>query len=156
MKKFILILAVLLFVLPCFAEEEYPDASEKLYVTAKLLNGRAQPSKKSTVEAFFDKGDTVIPTGRWSTNYEWVEICGGETGTVWCHIKYLSEIVEEKYYINPEIKSKVKIRRHPVNGKVVDYLKGGKKVKITRIVNGWGRCSKGWIDMDYLEEYDDE
>ena len=154
MKKLIsLIVAFTLLCTFAVAEEEEDEiyVSEKLYVTATLLNGRATPSKRGSIEARFDKYDSVVPTGEWSTNYEWVEVYGGETGVVWCSIKYLTEIFEPVRYFNRS-KGKVKIRKKPFIGKVISYLKPGKTVEITQIVNGWGKCKRGWIDMSYLEE----
>lgn len=150
MKKLIILLSLVLMITPCFAE-----TSEYLYVTAKLLNGRNQPTKKSKVEAFFDQYDLITPTGEWSPDYNWVEVYGGESGTVWCNIKYLSETLTEKTYIN-DYHGKVKIRKHPVNGKVIGYLKSGKQIKIHKIINGWGRCKTGWIDTSYLSEVEND
>ena len=53
--------------------------------------------------------------------------------------------------MNEEYK-KIKIRSHPVNGKIRGYLKRGKTAEITQTVLGWGRCSKGWIDLNYVTE----
>jgi SH3-like domain-containing protein len=120
-------------------------------VKTKLLNGRATPSKKASIEAFFDEGDPLKATGNWSPDYQWIEVGGGETGTVWVHIKYVSE---RKGYFQAknEIFKQVKIRSHPVNGKLKGYIKKNETVEITHVVLGWGRCSKGWVDMNYLEE----
>ena len=60
-------------------------------VQTKLLNGRAAPRKKATVEARFDYGDKLELTGEWSDDHTWVEVIGGETGTVWVSIRYISE-----------------------------------------------------------------
>lgn len=158
MKK--IISAILIFFLLfscCLAEEDEEDIwiSKELHVIANLLNGRAKPSKKSTVEARFDKYDTVEATGEWSNNHEWVEVMGGESGTVWCSIQYVSEIYEPVIYENRG-RQRIKIRKKPIDGRVVAYLYGGKTIKITQIVNGWGKSKKGWIDMSYLVEGDPE
>lgn len=153
MKKLIaLLISIILLCSFAFAEEIEEDwTSKKLYVTATLLNGRATPSKKATVEARFDKYDIVKATGEWSKNHEWVEVCGGETGTVWCAVKYLSEITQPVIYRNMS-QSKIKIRKKPFNGTVVKYLKPNKTIEILQIVNGWGRSKSGWIDISYLVE----
>ena len=48
--------------------------------------------------------------------------------------------------------NKIKIRSRPVKGKITGYLKKGKAIEIQLVVLGWGKCEKGWIDMDLLEE----
>lgn len=117
----------------------------------KVLNGRTRPTKKSTIEARFDQGDELIPTGIWSDDYKWVEVYGGESGTVWVHTDYVSETTSSVIYMNESYKQ-VKIRSKPIAGKVRKYLKKGKDITITQIILGWGKCSKGWIDLEYLEE----
>lgn len=128
--------------------EEYKD----LYVTADVLNGRAWPTKKASIEAIFDYGDKLKPTGRWSKNFEWVEVEAGESGTVWVHYKYVSERVLP-FEVKNESNGKIKIRNKPGGkGKVRGYIKNGKTVEIDRAVLGWGHCSKGWVDLDYFSE----
>ena len=68
--------------------------TEQLIVTANVLNGRSAPGKKNRVEAMFDKGDILQATGNWSKNHTWVEVKGGENGTVWCDIRYLNALEE--------------------------------------------------------------
>ena len=119
-------------------------------MTATLLNGRANPTKKSTIEARFDKNDILQTTGEWSDDYHWIEVVGGETGTVWVFIDYITE--DEPFSaVNKDYK-RVKIRSSPVDGRIVGYLKKNKEVKIERTVCGWGKCEKGWIDLYFLEE----
>ena len=126
-------------------------SSIHVYVRTELLNGRADPRKTGFIEARFDAGDLLEATGEWSDDHHWIEVVGGETGTVWVYADYVSETKRDLYYINNDYK-KVKIRSKPVNGKIVSYLKKGKKIKITAIVLGWGKTKKGWIDMSYLEK----
>lgn len=151
MKRLLIFLLAVIMILPCFAEEEQEEdyTSPYLYVTANLLNGRRNPSKRSQVETIFDKGDALTPTGEWSKDHKWVEIYGGESGIVWCNIKYLNEIKEPEIYTNRG-KQKVKIRKRPFDGKVISYLKGGRSIEVTQIVNGWGKTRRGWIDLSYL------
>ena len=101
--------------------------------------------------SFFDKGDKLEPTGRWSKDYNWVEVVGGETAGVWVHIRYVTER-PNPFLARNESSTKSKIRSHPVNGRLTGYIKKGKEVEITQVVLGWGRCSKGWIDMSLLTE----
>lgn len=125
----------------------------QLYVTANLLNGRSNPSKKSTVEARFDKGDVITATGKWSKDHHWIEVIGGETGTVWVYADYVNENdCEYIFAINSRFKS-IKIRTKPFNGKITGYLKKGHPIKVYRVVLGWGKTTKGWIDMTLVEEY---
>lgn len=124
---------------------------EPMYVTADVLNGRAHPTKKAPVEAVFDYGDQLTPTGRISRDCEWIEVEGGEAGTVWVHVNYISERFVE-FTVRNENNGKVKIRSKIGGGKVRGYVKRGKSVVIDRVVLGWGHCSKGWIDLEYLIE----
>lgn len=143
-------LIVLLLLLATFSSGLAED-KVLLRVTATQLNGRARPSTKSKVEAFWDYWDYVEATGKWSNDKEWIEVKGGECGTVWCSAKYLTEISDPIKAKNTDYKS-IKIRSRPENGKVIGYLKKNKTVTITQVVLGWGKCRKGWIDMNLLTE----
>ena len=121
-----------------------------LYVTADRLNGRASPNKHSDVEARFDRGDDLIPTGQWSSDHCWIEVRGGETGTVWVNIKYVTERIDDRYMRNDR-HNKVKVRSHPVNGKVRGYIKKGEQIELTQIVLGWGRIDSGWVELAYFD-----
>ena len=127
------------------------DELTNMYVTASILNGRASPSKKATKEARFDNGDRVQTTGEWSSDYHWIEIIGGETGTVWCDIRYLTER-KGVFMVRNNHKTPVKIRKFPVKGKITGYLKKGKSIVIDQVVLGWGHCEMGWIDLFYVDE----
>ncbi len=124
-------------------------------VTADLLNGRALPTKKAHIEARFDFGNYIQPTGSWSKDRKWVEVKGGETGTVWVRADYVTEVYGIFEYRNTA-DGRIKIRKKPVDGKLAGYLGKGKKVIITQIVLGWGRCKRGWINMEYLERINDD
>lgn len=125
------------------------DEPTRLYVTAKLLNGRAKPSKKSMVEARFDRGDILEAWG-WSEKHHWIEVTGGEMGTVWVCWEYVTERLDESTWYNAT-GSKVKIRKEPF-GTVIGYLPKDKDIVVDRIVLGWGHFSKGWVDLSYFEE----
>lgn len=131
--------------------EEDDFELQNVYVRVKLLNGRANPRRTGFIEARFDEGDILQATGEWSKDHHWIEVIGGETGTVWVYADYVSEEKRDLEYQNSDYK-KVKIRARPVDGKITGYLKKGRKVTITKVVLGWGKCKKGWIDMQYLEE----
>lgn len=147
MKRIICLLLALIALTGCCIAEENQCA----YVMVKLLNGRARPSKKSFQEARFDYGDSLEETGEWSADHNWIEVYGGETGTVWVHINYISERKKVFTVMNENYKQ-VKIRKSPVSGKITGYLKKGKELEIDSVVMGWGHCSKGWIDLYYVEE----
>ena len=67
------------------------------------------------------------------------------------HINYISECKKVFTVRNDEYKQ-VKIRKSPVSGKITGYLKKGKELEIDSVIMGWGHCSKGWIDLYYVEE----
>lgn len=123
-------------------------------MTAKLLNGRANPRKTSFIEAKFDQGDILQATGDWSEDHHWIEVVGGETGTVWVYADYVSERKKIFTVVNKNYKT-VKIRSRPVDGRVIGYVKKGRKIEITQVVLGWGKCKTGWVDLYYLEEKDE-
>ena len=152
MKKILIWIFIILWML-CFLHVEEAHANDiestEMYVTASLLNGRSKPSKKSSVEARFDCNDLVTAVG-WSDNHHWIEVYGGETGTVWVWWEYVTERTDEFVATNDQ-KYKVKIRKEPY-GRLSGYLKPGKSVNIDRVIFGWGHCSKGWIELDYLTE----
>ena len=131
-------------------EEEYVEL-ELLRVTAHQLNGRARPDKKSTVEVQFDYDDEVFPTGKWSADHKWVEVFGGEGGTVWCSVNYLTERkdVFTVYSLNP---GKIRIRKYPGAGKVTGSVRKGQKLEIMQVVMGYGKCKRGWVDLSYFIE----
>ena len=123
-------------------------------VTATLLNGRMTPSKGAMKTAFFDKGDELELTGRWSKDHNWVEVYAGEAGACWVARQYVNEITDSIYVVNLDY-PKVKIRKAPTNkSKVSGYLKKGHEVIITQVLLGWGRCEQGWIDLYYVQEED--
>lgn len=116
----------------------------------RLLNGRAAPRKKASIEAFFDFGDILVPTGYWSKDHKWVEVAGGETGTVWVYIQYVSE--RSHYKVTNENNGTIKIRKWPVVGKVTGYVKHGQTIDIEQKVLNWGKTKHGWVDLDYFVE----
>ena len=147
----VVFLAIILLACALFMNPAIGEGDAKLLVTASILNGRAWPRTTAKIEAFYDDGEWVDATGKWSDDRKWIEVIGGETGTVWCAMKYLTERPMTFKVIN-ENRSSVKIRKHPVDGAVVGYLKPGKTLKITQVVLGWGKCKSGWVDLDYLVE----
>lgn len=154
LKTIVFILILLVLVCCSFVELKSAKSegqTELLRVTATLLNGRLAPGKKNRIEARFDEGDILEATGEWNKTHTWVEVKGGENGTVWCDVRYVNAL-EKPITVKYDGKGKVKIRKAPVNGQISGYLKPGKEIEIVQSVLGWGRCSKGWIDLDYLTE----
>lgn len=151
MKKFqasglaILAYALLLYLLlrPCFG------LSETLYVCTggDPLNGRANPDKHSRVEAAFANGSAVESV---SAENGWVEVVGGETGTVWCKAEYLSSSLEAAFYRNTS-GGRVFVRDAPEGAKT-GSVKAGKRISVTRIVDGWGYTGSGWVDLSYFDK----
>lgn len=152
MKKIIVWIFIALWAL-CLLCTDDVHAEEiesvDMYVTASVLNGRAKPSKKASIEARFDHND-IVTTLDWSKDHHWIEVDGGETGTVWVWWEYLTERTDE-FTVSNGRSYKVKIRKEPY-GRLVGYLKPGKTLVIDRVIFGWGHCSKGWIELNYLTE----
>ena len=122
-----------------------------MYVTANKLNGRSSPAKRNNVEVIFEKGDWVEAIS-WSKDHKWIEVKGGESGTVWCSAKYLTERTDIFKVQNIPERRKVKIRKSPEKGSVTGYVKGGGTIEVQQVVFGWGRTKKGWIDLEYFVE----
>jgi hypothetical protein len=119
-------------------------------VIADCLNGRSAPRKTAFVEARFSFEDPVEAI-RWSKDHNWIEVYGGETGTVWVWYEYVTERYGDYMVFINDCSGKVKIRKKPY-GRVIGYLKNEDEVFIEQVVLGWGRCSKGWIDLSFLTE----
>lgn len=155
MKKHFISLVIGLLIVLCLSLflVRYAYAANVLYVTASELNGRAMPNRHSSVEAIFEKGWDLVPTGNVKGN--WVEVYGGETGTVWCSADYLSEINEPVVFENIS-SGRVRSRTTP-NGKARGWVHSNESVTVTRIVNGWGYVEDcGWVSLEYFIEKVDE
>ena len=153
MKHVLAIILTIMIVISCISvgiSEDIGDEGSKVIVTATLLHGRVNPSKKSRVETQFDKGDILEATGKWSDDHHWIEVVGGETGTVWVYADYVNENNSEYEYVINITGSKVKIRSRPFDGKVKAYLNRDKQIRVYRVILGWGKTKKGWIDMRYV------
>lgn len=133
------------------AEEEEEPVYIPLYVTCNSLNCRQSPRKNSFVVTELEKGQMIEGTGRWSRNHQWVEIHHPEFGNLWCDYHYLTER-EDSFSIETLWETPIKIRKNAVKGRVTGRLKRGQTVLITQVIYGWGKCSKGWIDLGYCIE----
>lgn len=133
------------------AEEEEP-VYIPLYVTnCTALNCRQKPSKSSFVVTELERGQMIEGTGRWSRNKQWVEVYHPEFGNLWCDYHYLTER-QESFSIETLWETPIKIRKNAMKGKVTGRLKRDQKILITQVIYGWGKCSKGWIDLAYCIE----
>lgn len=130
-------------------------AAQSLYCIADKLNGRAAPNKKAKVEAYFEYGDELEVVG-YSGN--WVEVIGGETGTVYVSAQYVAESMEKERYRNVS-GGRVIIRKEPsVDAKSCnDFVKAKKTVTISAVVDNWGYIKdRGWVCLDYFELVDND
>lgn len=130
------------------AEEAEEIELQPLYVMTKVLYGRIRPGKKYQAVCQFELGTPIMPTGRVSQDHLWIEICSAENDIVWCHIDYLSETKEVIRVFT--LNDKIKIRKYPGIGKVTGYAKKGQIIEITQVVMGYGKCSRGWVDLSYF------
>lgn len=149
MKRFLLIILVLIMVVPAYSEEVEERIS--LIVTGSNLNCRMSANKHSYIVTELEKGQEIPSTGRWSKNYRWVEIDHPEYGRLWCSYEFLTERAEP-FSVETLWDEPIKIRKQPVNGRVSGYLRKGRTIEITQVILGWGKCAKGWIDLEYCIE----
>lgn len=151
-RVFAAILAALFIFGTAYAYDMTNMQGHFVTVTARLLNGRMTPGKDALKTAFFDRGDTIELTGRWSDDHEWVEVIAGEAGNCWVARSYVTERTEPFTVYNRDY-NKIKIRKRPSEkSKVTGYMRKGRKLEITQVLLGWGKCKLGWIDLYYVEE----
>lgn len=147
-KKAIVILCALCIMMPVLSvceEVEY----QPLYVMCKDLQGRIRPGKKYEVLMHFDMWTQLQPTGRMSDDRQWVEVITSESDLVWCNVNYLTE-TRNLLHVYTLWEDGVKIRSRPGSGKVTGTARKEKVLDITQVVMGYGKCSKGWVDMEYF------
>lgn len=151
-KVFAVMLSLLcLFSVGCAEEKEEPTP---LYVMTKSLNGRIRPGKKYQTVCEFELGTPLTPTGRMSEDHMWVEVVSAENDYVWCCVDYLTER-KDVFHVYSLGEQPIKIRKRPGAGKVTGYAKCEQVLEITQVVMGYGRCSKGWVDLSYfIEDYE--
>lgn len=128
-------------------------ASTSLYCIADRLNGREKPTKNSGVGAYFEYGEELEVVG-----YEgdWVEVVGGETGTVFVSAQYVASSLETTKYKNVS-SGRVIVRDAPNGNKKKDYVKTKKTVTISAIIDDWGYIkNRGWVCLEYFEEVEEE
>lgn len=151
-RKLIIVLCMLcaaLVSLSAYGEETEEETFQPLYVICKELKGRIRPGKKYEAIVSFEMWTQLMPTGRMSKDRQWVEVMTAEGDLVWCSINYLSETTELLHVYNLWDEG-VRIREKPGCGRVTGIAKKEQILDITQIVMGYGKCDRGWIDMDYF------
>lgn len=122
-----------------------------MYILGNQVNGRDEPNRKGKISCLpFNEGDSVKAIF-WSKNHKWVEIKGGENGTMYVFAEYLTERTDI-YKVKNARSGKVRIRRTPIDGGVSGYVKRGQIVTIYQTIFGWGRTNKGWVDLSNFYE----
>ena len=144
MKKIIIFILLFLTIVINSAMAE----STTLIVTVDELNGRAEPTTKSSVEMRLYKDDEVTFV---SYNDGWVEIIGGETGTVFCKAEYLSEKDANLGTYKNTSGGRVHVREN-IEGKRIDSIAANKNVEVSSIILNWGYIGNGWVDLQYFEQ----
>lgn len=151
----IITLALIIFGLVCgeakadpraeAAKDYNPDDYSTMYILGDKVNGRETPERKGTIGCIYYTGDRVKAVNP-SDNFKWIRVLGGESGTVWVYMDYISETVND-YDVKNMMAGKVRIRKTPEKGGVVGYVKRGATVTIHQTLFGWGRTDKGWVDL---------
>lgn len=144
MKKIIIFVLLFLTIVINNAMAE----STTLVVTVDELNGRAEPTTKSNVEMRLYKDDEVTFV---SYTDGWVEIIGGETGTVFCKAEYLSEKDANLGIYKNISDGRVNVR-DSIEGKRIGSIAVNKNVEVSSIILNWGYIGNGWVDLQYFEQ----
>lgn len=141
-KHFLMMVLLMTFL------SNFAAASTSLYCVADRLNGREKPSKNSNIEAHFEYGEELEVVGY---DGDWVEVIGGETGTVFVNAQYVASSLETTKYKNIS-SGRVIVRDAPNGNKKKDYVKAKKTVTISAVIDNWGYIkNRGWINLDYFE-----
>lgn len=145
-----LCLLVFIILLAIFILSPSDSRSETLYVCTRGddLNGRAAPDKSARIEARFSNGEALEAV---SYRDGWVEVIGGESGTVWCSQEYLSSTQEARKYRNTS-GGRVFVRGEIGGRKTGLEVRSGKAVTVHRQMDGWGYIGTGWVDLHFFEE----
>lgn len=147
MKRFLALVFCALFIWSVISVLLYGAGAETLYsCTIKDdLNGRSRPSTSSQVEMRIPPGEAVEAV---SYSNGWVEIVGGETGTVWCKAEYLSSTLEPVSFRNTS-GGRVFLR-DCIGGVKKGSVRANKTIVVIRQVFGWGYTGSGWVDLSYF------
>jgi len=144
----VIVLAVLVVIKGSLAEEQ-PVTMYIAVSAGSWLNGRYAPNQHSSIEARFQSGDTVDV---YEVDGDWARVAGGESGTVWCDIRYLSATVPGGQPETCTIHSdgRVRVRKTP-DGTLVRWLNDGDSVTVQCHINGWAYIGDGYVQEQYLE-----
>lgn len=149
MKQFVAFAVIAIILVSFLLILGPPAAAETVYVCISdhsYLNGRCAPSKNAEVTMKLFNGDELEIV---ALRGEWAEVVGGESGTSFCKIKYLSEIREPVSFTNTS-GGRVRVRHNPVDGKTVGWIEAGKTVTVSKQILGWGYTKSGWVDLSYF------
>lgn len=132
------------------------DASkiQQVYVTCKYLNVRGGPGKSyDLADVHFEKGDCIEITGQTERGWYRLNITNRtyftNTGEFWVKGDYISELMEESLWRNTS-GGRVWIRYSP-EGKIMGAVKADRRVKVTRVINGYGYLENGYcINLTYF------
>ena len=144
MKKIIIFILLFLTIVINNAMADFTT----LVVTVDELNGRAEPTTKSNIEMRLYKDDEVTFV---SYDDGWVEIIGGETGTVFCKAEYLSEKDANLGTYKNTSGGRVHVR-DSIEGKRISSIAANKNVEVSSIILNWGYIGNGWVDLEYFEQ----
>ena len=154
-KKAIALLICLMLPAGAVADWEVVGNATVVVQESSHLNGRAKPVN-GPIEMKLYLGDKVeiVSYGRDG----WVEIIGGETGTVWVKDAFLTD---EWYTLeNPEVyrissNGRVRVRTIP-DGEASGWAKNGDMVTVSAIAvkNGvtWAKIEDGYVMERFLTE----
>ena len=142
----IVLVLVLAFAKVTFAEE-HPATMYVCVSESSWLNGRAEPDAGSRVEAKFYAGYDVAV---YEVKDGWARVQGGETGSVWCRIDYLSSTRDDPRAYTVTANGRVRVRDVP-DGRLVRWLDDGDSVTVTRWCESWAYVGDGYVDGRYLE-----
>ncbi len=155
MKRFLFLLAAVWIVLAlawaddATAEEPRPIGRATVSVRHGDLNGRQSPDVHSQKVAWFQNGDVIDV---YEIDGEWALTDGGEYGTCWVNIGFLTTEDAGTYTVTAN--GRVRVRKTP-DGDAVGWLRPGQQVDVLCVVGGWARTGKGWVMAEYMERRDD-
>lgn len=144
MRKLWAVICVLMLMCEC------ANAESVVYVTASKLNGRDEAAFDAHVESHFYRGEALDVVGY---SGDWVEVVGGETGTVFVHSSYVinTEVIPvDNTAYTVTSKGRVHVRKLP-NGSHARWVYNGDVLVATWLTDGWAFVGNGWVSMKYLE-----
>ena len=147
----VVVAAILAIALLLLGEPAQAENASVVYVSIRegtFLNGRMKPSTKSSITMRLFNGDMLEAI---SFDGEWVEVIGGESGTSYVKAQYLSELQEPAYFRNVS-GGRVRVRKSPESSRTTAWVSSGQRIKISRVLLGWGYTKDGWVDLQYFQK----